>query len=65
MTQQILIYVTQHPGLRIRYIAGALHTSNFVVSRALYELKAQGKVRSEYIRKPENLEFYDIWFRNK
>lgn len=62
MKNQVIAILTSHPGLRIRYIAGRLNASNLEISKILYQLKDEGTVYSRYIRRPEDMEFYDIWF---
>lgn len=62
MREKVIEYLRKHPGgERIRFIAGALDITNWDCSDILYKLRDEGIVKSEFIRVPANMEFYDLW----
>lgn len=63
MKNEILAILIKHPGIRIRAIAGYVGASNLVVSDILYSLLDEGLVTKIFVRRPELMEYYDIWYK--
>lgn len=62
MKERILAIIKDHPGIRLREIAGILGCWNGDVVKPLWELKEEGLVRKEYFNDPANMDYYDMWF---
>lgn len=64
MREKILEYLTQYPGSRKRYIAGAIGVwlcdSEFM--HMMHELEDEGLIYYETYKDPAQMELYDKWY---